>query len=257
MSATLEAPAHTPVISDAMKKQYRDEGYFILKSVIPHEHLQMLRDEAQFFIDLIEKDMDAKGVETIGINHKGKRYFISLEYKKSKRLPDFIFSPLMAEICKATIGENAYLFWEQYVIKCAEKGMKFNWHQDSGYVGFPHAPYVTCWCALDDMYIENGTAYILPYSRAGTKEMLPHKHMPELNDMVGYFGEDPGDPVLVPAGSIAVFSSTTFHRSGANTTSKMRRVYLPQYSAVPIMTPDGKPKGLIDPFLIDGKIVGR
>ena len=35
----------------------------------------------------------------------------------------------------------------------------------------------------------------------------------------------------VPAGSVAVFSSNCFHRSGANTTQKMRRVYLAQYSA--------------------------
>ena len=251
------AAAETPVIeiTEAQKKQYRDEGYFILERVIPDEHLEMLRDEAAAFIKRIEDDMDRKGVTVQGINHRGSRYFISLQYKKSQRLHEFIFSPLMAEICKATIGPDAYLFWEQYVIKCAEKGKKFQWHQDSGYVGLAHKPYLTCWCALDDMSVANGTAAILPYSRAGSKDVVPHKHDPELNDLVGYFGTDPGIDVLVPAGSIAVFSSTTFHRSGTNTTNKMRRVYLPQYSCEPIYDAQGKPKGLVDQFLKDGKIV--
>jgi hypothetical protein len=42
-----------------------------------------------------------------------------------------------------------------------------------------------------------------------------------------------------PAGSIAVFSSVCFHRSGPNRTSKMRCIYLPQYSAEPILSADG------------------
>jgi hypothetical protein len=43
----------------------------------------------------------------------------------------------------------------------------------------------------------------------------------------------------VPAGSIACFSSTLFHRSGPNTTDRMRRVYVAQYSATPILDADG------------------
>ena len=38
-----------------------------------------------------------------------------------------------------------------------------------------------------------------------------------------------------PAGSIACFSSTLFHRSGPNTTDRIRRVYVAQYAAEPIL----------------------
>lgn len=76
---------------------------------------------------------------------------------------------------------------------------------------------------------------MLPYSRARTREVVEHVHDEETNDLVGYFGDDPGDPIIVPAGSIASFTSTLFHRSGANTTDRMRRVYLAQYSAEPIL----------------------
>jgi hypothetical protein len=48
----------------------------------------------------------------------------------------------------------------------------------------------------------------------------------ESNDLVGYFGDDPGDPLIVPAGSIACFSTTLINRSSANTTDRMRRLDL-------------------------------
>jgi hypothetical protein len=48
---------------------------------------------------------------------------------------------------------------------------------------------------------------------AGTRNVVEHVRDEETNNLVGYFGDDPGDPVIVPAGSIACFSTTVFHRS--------------------------------------------
>jgi ectoine hydroxylase-related dioxygenase (phytanoyl-CoA dioxygenase family) len=245
-------------ITEAQKKQYQDEGYFILENAMSSHDLEILRGEAQNFIDKIHAEMDRHGKDVLGINHRGKRYFISNRYQESARLAEVLFGDLMAEICRATIGDDAYLFYEQYVIKAAEIGMKFGWHQDSGYVGHAHKPYVSCWCALDDMTLENGTIFILPYSLAGTKEMVPHVQEAGSNDLVGYHGTETGIPAIVPAGSIAVFSSTCFHRSAANTTKKMRRAYLAQFSPEPIKNRDGTAlAGLADPFLKDGRIIAR
>ncbi len=243
-------------ISDEQIEQYRDEGYFVLERVIPERHLEMLRAECARYIKMIEDEMDRLGQDVIGINHRNSRYFISNRYKESPSIANFIFSELMADVCRATLGDTAYLFHEQFVVKAAERGMKFGWHQDSGYVGYPHRPYLTCWCTLDDVNEENGTVYLLPYSRAGVREMVKHAREEGTNDLIGYFGDDPGIPVIVPAGSIAVFSSVCFHRSGPNRTSKIRRIYLPQYSAEPIMSEDGtKLRAFAEPFLKDGQVV--
>jgi ectoine hydroxylase-related dioxygenase (phytanoyl-CoA dioxygenase family) len=245
-------------ITEEQKQQYREEGYFILERVIPEEHLTIIRDELHHYMDLIHKWMDDAKTDVMGINHRNKRYFINNRYKETGKLKPFLFSDYMADICRATLGPDAYLFHEQYVVKSAEVGMKFAWHQDSGYVGHDHRPYLSCWCALDDMTEENGTVYILPFSRAKVRQRVEHVQEKGSNDLVGYHGDDPGIPVIVPAGSIAVFSSVTFHRSGANTTKNARRVYLPQYSAEPLMHKDGsKPWALVDPFLKDGKIVAE
>ncbi len=222
--------------------QFNNEGFFILERVISEDQIEGLRAECQRYIDKYEQEMEAKGVTSIGINHYKKRYFISQRGMESPIITDFLFSDLMADICKATLGDNAYLFHEQYVVKAAEVGSKFGWHQDSGYIGHYHRPYVSCWCALDDMTVENGTIYVLPYQRAGMKpnDLITHTVEEGSNDKVGYHGDDPGDPAIVPVGSIVVFSSRTFHRSGQNTTDKMRRCYLAQYSAERIMDITGE-----------------
>jgi len=132
--------------------------------------------------------------------------------------------------------------------------MTFSWHQDSGFVEYDHRPYLTCWIALDEVTEANGTVYLLPYSRAGTRNVVEHVRNEETNDLVGYFGDDPGDPVIVPAGSIACFSTTVFHRSGPNTTDRMRRVYVAQYTAEPLLSEDrSRPRMLAQPLLVDGK----
>jgi ectoine hydroxylase-related dioxygenase (phytanoyl-CoA dioxygenase family) len=236
-------------------RQFRDEGFFVLERAVSTSDLEVLRGECQRFIDERDREMDRLDVDKLDLDHRASRYFVHA-YGHSPAIRRFLFSELMADIARAALGETVYLFNEQYVVKAAERGMKFGWHQDSGFIGYPHRPYLTCWIALDDVSEANGTVYLLPYSRAETREVVEHIHDEETNDKVGYFGDDPGDPVSVPAGSIACFSSTIFHRSGANTTDRMRRVYVAQYSPEPILDEErSAPRHLAEPLVIDGERV--
>ena len=255
MSNTV-TPSRT--VSEDQINQFQQEGYFVLESVVPPEHLEILRAEAQGAIDRTNAEMDRLGTDQVNTSVRGKRYFSHHCYEEKPELGEFIFSPLMADICRATLGETAYLFWNQYVIKCADKQSAFSWHQDSGYVGHPnHKPYLTCWITLDDVNEENGTVYLLPYSHLGIRTYVQHEVSERTHDLVGYFGTDRGIPVIAPAGSIAAFSSHVFHSSGANLTQRMRRVFLAQYASEIIMSKDGtKPwAGNSEPFLQDNKIV--
>ncbi len=249
-----------PLVSQAQVEQFHREGYFILESAIPEDIVDSLRSECMRFVEARDRELEAKGIASDGITHYKKRYFIHGRDADSPIMTKFLFSDLMAEICRATLGDTAYLFHEQYVVKAADTDSKFAWHQDSGYVGHYHRAYLSCWCALDNMTIENGTVYILPYARDGrisADEIIDHTVEERSNDKVGYKGDDPGIPAIVPAGSIVVFSSRTFHRSGPNITDKYRRSYLAQYSAEPIMNRDGSALwGRAEPVLQNGARVG-
>ena len=244
VSALHIAPEHA--------RRFREDGFFVLEGAVPTGDLETLRGECRRFIDERDREMDRLGVDTLDLDHRGSRYFVHA-YGKSPAVERFLCSDLMVQIAQAALGDTVYLFNEQYVVKAAEQGMKFSWHQDSGFIDHPHRPYLTCWIALDDVTEANGTVYLLPYSRAGTRDVVKHARDEESNDLIGYSGDDPGDPVIVAAGSIACFSTTLFHRSGPNTTDRVRRVYVAQYSAEPILDADGsQPLRLAEPLLVDG-----
>ncbi len=162
-----------PQITTEHVRRFRDEGFFVLESVLPHTELELLRSECQRFIDERDREMDRLGVDKLDLDHRGSRYFVHA-YGKSPDIERFLRSDFMVEIARAALGDTVYLFNEQYVVKAAEHGMTFSWHQDSGFVEYEHRPYLTCWIALDDVTEANGTVYLLPYSRAGTRNVVEH-----------------------------------------------------------------------------------
>lgn len=258
-SLTAMTSIDTPsLVTPQLREQYENEGYFVLDGALSDEQLAVLRSNAQYAIDQADAQMDAAGVDRLGINVRGKRYFPAMMSNERPELRGFLFSDTMADICRAILGPEAYLFGEQYVIKAGDAGSAFAWHQDSGYVHEDHQPYLTCWIALDDITEDNGPVYLLPYSRSGIRSYVKHQRDPQVNDKVCYFGADPGIPVLVPAGSMACFSSVVIHRSGANRTDRLRRAYVAQYSREVIYTSDGsKPWWNAEPFLAGGTVVNR
>ena len=65
------------MITDAEESQFKEEGYFILDGVIPENHLELLRGECQAFVDRADRQMDEEGTDTLGLNHRNRRYFVS------------------------------------------------------------------------------------------------------------------------------------------------------------------------------------
>jgi ectoine hydroxylase-related dioxygenase (phytanoyl-CoA dioxygenase family) len=252
------APGPSPagVFTREHARQYREQGYFVLPSVVPAAAVAMLREECAWAVGLVERAMDEAGRDTWGLNHRHRRYLVPLQYKRSARLPAFLFGELLADMCRVTLGSEAYLFLEQFVVKGAGDGMRLGWHQDAGYLPFAPPPYVTGWIPLDDVDEANGTIHVLPYDRAGTRSRIPHQRDPASGDRVGYAGADPGIPVVAPAGSLVVFSSTLLHRSGENRSGEPRRAYIVQYSSEPIRNPDGAVRHFADPLLRAGERVG-
>lgn len=243
-------------ITDAHKQQYLNEGYFNLEQAIPDDDLRVVLEEYQKSIDAMHQEMDRRGTDKIGVNERGRQYLVTNCYSKYPALGQFLFSPLMADICRATLGDKAYLLWDQFVVKGPGMSMPFEWHQDGGCIGHDHRPYVICWCALDHMDTDNGTLQVLPFSKAGVRDRVPHKRDPVTHQPVGYFGDEEGVPVVGPPGTIGVYSSLSFHKSGINTADRFRRAYLVQYTAEPLM--NAQSTGLFGhavPFLEGGERV--
>lgn len=229
----------------------------MLRSFLDADELEGLRVECARRLAEHLALMDAVGADTLGLSHRDRRFFLHAPYQDSPFLPGFLFGARLADLASALIGPDVHLFLELFVVKSAETGIEMAWHQDGGYVdGHPHDPYLSVWIALDDMTAANGALHVLPRSRAGTAtDVVPHVKDAATNDLVGYVGDDPGELLEVPAGSVVAMASTTLHRSGPNVTEVPRRAFLVSYSPTPITQANGALWNLADPVVLGGERV--
>ena len=219
--------------------RFAEDGYAVFAGALT-AYLPVLRGACDSFVAREDARMDAAGVDSIGITHRGLRYFANECQREHPELRRILFSPAMANICRATLGADAYFFFDQFVVKGPEAGLAFAWHQDSGYVvgnGGPlgHPPYLTCWCPLDDADDTNGTLRLIPGSHR--KGLRDHRRLPASNDLAVDVA-DPGIALSVRAGSVVVFSSLLLHATGSNLSAAPRRAYLAQYTTLPMLDPD-------------------
>ncbi len=195
-------------VTEDHKRQFKEDGFCIFEDVVSDELLALLREECANFVQREDQKMDALGVDQMGITHRGKRYHAAFCFRERAVLGEYLFGDVMEEISRSLLGLDSFLFFDGFVVKGADTGMKLAWHQDSGYVNavdgdIEHKPYITCWCPLDDVTEENGTVYILPIRESGIRTWVRHEFDPPTNDWVGYFGPLKGTPVVAKAGSIA------------------------------------------------------
>jgi hypothetical protein len=255
-------PGWTMSLTDH-RRQFLEQGYTVFEHALTGDLLDILRDECQFFMAREDARLDALGRDSDGITHRGRRYFAGECQRARPRLRNVLLSDAMATVCRETLGDTVYFFYDQYVVKGPEQGMAFSWHQDSGYMvgnGGPadHRPYLTCWCPLDNATVHNGTLRLLPFTAVpeSGRQILPHQRNIENHDLIGWRADEAGVVLEVPAGSVVAFSSLLLHASGANHSPELRRVYLAQYTAEVILNP-GTCQLRRDaiPFLKDGKAV--
>lgn len=225
---------------DTQRARFAQDGYAVFERVLAGEALDLLRASCDAFVAREEARMDAAGTDTLGISHRGRRYFANECQRERPELLRVLLSATMADICRATLGDTAYFFFDQFVVKGPEGGLPFSWHQDSGYVvgnGGPvdHAPYLTCWIPLDDATLANGTVRLIPGSHR--EGVIAHERLAVTNDLAVAVDEDRAIALEVPAGSVVAFSSRTLHATGANRSDRPRRVYLAQYTPEVMLNP--------------------
>jgi ectoine hydroxylase-related dioxygenase (phytanoyl-CoA dioxygenase family) len=224
-------------------EQYAQEGYALFENVLQAPMLAMLREQCDVCLAREDARMDELGVDSVGLTHRGKRYFVAQCQRVQPVLRQLLFSSLMADVCRATLGFDAYFFLDQFVVKCADGGLPFSWHQDSGYVvgnGGPpdHLPYVSFWVPLDDTTAADGAVKLVPFSSyPRARSILPHRRNLETDDLATEVDESKVLTVQAAAGSILALSSRLLHATGPNPGSRTRRVYLAQYTPEVMVNP--------------------
>ncbi|HZO91806.1 MAG TPA: phytanoyl-CoA dioxygenase family protein [Chthonomonadaceae bacterium] len=212
------------IVTAAQRAQLDKDGFFILEDYFTAEEMDQLAAVIEKYTEAHNARLREKGTE--GISRADEIQFTAFLAEHDDAIRAFATQEKMALLAAELLGPDVRLYWNQSVYKHPETPRDFPWHQDNGYTPIDPEQYLTCWLALSDATLENGCIWVLPGShKNGTR---PHKDSPI--GKVGYDGPDPGVPVPLRKGSMAVFSSLLLHKSGPNrTASEVRKAYIMQY----------------------------
>jgi ectoine hydroxylase-related dioxygenase (phytanoyl-CoA dioxygenase family) len=210
-------------------RSYGERGFFVCEDAFGADEIAAVVAAIDPLEAQTEAFLRSRKDGTYGIARAGEITFRPHLVTRSPVLRDFSKHRVFLGLVRDLIGPNVRLYWDQSVYKKPETRKEFPWHQDNGYTYVEPQQYLTCWVALTHATVDNGCPWLVPgLHRHGT---LAHWSTP-----VGYRCLEKVEgavPVELTAGSIAVFSSLTPHRTGSNLTNGVRKAYILQYA------PDG------------------
>ncbi|MFC4776624.1 phytanoyl-CoA dioxygenase family protein [Paenibacillus sp. GCM10023252] len=212
-------------MNEQQLKQFYEEGYFILENLFSSQEMDELTEQIDHYVNEHNEKLRLAEEAKEGVSRANEITFTPHLVKKEAYFQKFCAHQKFVDLTTPILGGDVSLYWDQAVYKRPETAKDFPWHQDNGYGLVLSEEYVTCWLALEDATIENGCIWVKP--RTHKDGIVEHQITP-----IGwqcYFGDDPGIPVELKKGSMVVFSSLLFHRSGPNVSDSVRKGYILQY----------------------------
>ncbi len=223
---------------------FRERGYFNLGRVFSEAELAELG---------CAYDRALSAPMRIGERGRSKFEYGPLLQLRDPVLRQFATSPALVGPLLDLLGPDVRLYWDQAVSKPPGTGSETPWHQDNGYGAVVPAEYVTTTLALDPMTLENGCLWIQPGSHHDGPK--PHRDTGGFFQ-IGYEGDAKGEPLVLAAGEVGVFSSLTMHRAGPNPSAHPRRSWVVQF--IPAHAHHGETKRPFDDRLWvakDGRVL--
>jgi hypothetical protein len=238
-------------LSDAERRAYRDDGFFVRRSVFAAAELEQLREVAERVVEQAGRASQAGNAYAID----GNRYvdfdastlqFEHAQESKTIRViepfhcldPVFdalIDDPRLTEpLCGLTESDGVSLWTDKINLKRPREGSRFRWHQDSPY--WTHAcshvdllPNVMI--ALDDADESNGCFRVIrgSHRRGCLPGIEDDTTLGVLFTDPAHFDEADQVPAIVPAGSLVFFNPHTVHGSLPNTSDQARRAMVITY----------------------------
>lgn len=144
--------------------------------------------------------------------------------------------------------DRIFFFNEHYVVKPPRSTVTFRWHQDGAEqlamcvhrAEIP--PYVSAWCALDDVTTANGPLRFVSRRNAAADRDNNEADDSDSGDRdTDRLDAVASDPIIVAAGTVVFFRSDVWHCSSNNGSDAVRRAFYAQYSAVRITASPADP----------------
>ncbi|XP_022298421.2 phytanoyl-CoA dioxygenase, peroxisomal-like [Crassostrea virginica] len=239
---------NNPVLSYEQRKFYEDNGYVVIRNLVPKEKLDIYRNR---FEQICRKEVVVPGLtimRDVAIARSefvpGQQAITKLqEFQNDEVLFGYCALPEIIRYVQAFTGKEVKAMHTMLINKPPDPGKKTSrhpLHQDLHYFPFRPADRIVCsWTAMEKVNRENGCLVVLPGSHKG--ELLQHDY-PEWEGGVNklYHGVrdfDPNAPrVHLPmeTGDTVFFHPLLIHGSGMNKTKGFRKSISCHYASADI-----------------------
>lgn len=237
-----------PVLSYEQRKFYEDNGYIVIRNLVPKEKLDIYRRR---FEEICKRDVVIPGLTIMRDVAIARSEFVPGEQAVTKlqefQNDDVLFGycelPEIIKYVQAFTGKEIKAMHTMLINKPPDPGKKTSrhpLHQDLHYFPFRPADRVVCsWTAMQKVNRENGCLVVLPGSHKG--ELLQHDY-PEWEGGVNklYHGVrdfDPNAPrahLPMEIGDTVFFHPLLIHGSGMNKTKGFRKSISCHYASADI-----------------------
>lgn len=237
-----------PVLSYEQRKFYEDNGYIVIRNLVPKEKLDVYRER---FEQICRREVEIPGLTIMRDVAIARSEFVPGEQAVTKlqefQNDDILFGycelPEIIKYVQAFTGKEVKAMHTMLINKPPDPGKKTSrhpLHQDLHYFPFRPADRVVCsWTAMQKVNRENGCLVVLPGTHKG--ELLQHDY-PEWEGGVNkmYHGVrdfDPNAPrVHLPmdTGDTVFFHPLLIHGSGMNKTKGFRKSISCHYASADI-----------------------
>lgn len=237
-----------PVLSYEQRKFYEDNGYIVIRNLVPKEKLDVYRER---FEQICRREVEIPGLTIMRDVAIARSEFVPGEQAVTKlqefQTDDVLFGycelPEIIKYVQAFTGKEVKAMHTMLINKPPDPGKKTSrhpLHQDLHYFPFRPADRVVCsWTAMQKVNRENGCLVVLPGTHKG--ELLQHDY-PEWEGGVNkmYHGVrdfDPNAPrVHLPmdTGDTVFFHPLLIHGSGMNKTKGFRKSISCHYASADI-----------------------
>ncbi|CAH0689951.1 unnamed protein product [Spodoptera exigua] len=225
-------------LTPEQKQFYKDNGYIVLKSVLPENELNAISEEYDKLF--ARKNQDKMESSWVGSDANDRKSDATQTVKGIHNLQyhhavfnTFLFNKVLLDALEDIMEtSNIVLHHTKAHLKPPEKGAAYPMHQDYHYFPYKHDSMIAAFLHLDAAGPDNGGLFVYP----GSHKLGPQEDIGAKESNFHYvdqtkFPFERAAPVVCERGDVVVFSYLLVHGSPCNTSSRPRRMLLLQAAA--------------------------
>jgi phytanoyl-CoA hydroxylase len=223
---------HYPITEEQVRF-YEENGYIQLLNVLTPEELEQARKALE---NVLQLQLDSKH-DLTRENKEYQRIFVQKVnmWQVESEMKRYVFSHKIAEIARQLARACQIRLWHDHaLIKMPGDSKASSWHQDLPYWPMQEDRALSCWMALDDVFVENGCMAFVPGTHGfGRLEPINLVDPQDIFKLISAEVQSSFDAKAtfqpMPAGSCTFHNGMTFHYAGPNKTDKPRRAIITIY----------------------------